>query len=410
MPTKALLRSAEVMHLVARRAADFGVEVEGSVRFRMQTAVARKDRIVQGIRKSIYGALEGRSDHIDFVRGEASFLNDHEADTGDRSLSFEKAIVATGARRAVPPIPGLDSVETLNNKSALLLEELPESLIVIGGGYVGIEFAQMYARFGSQVTLLGRNQQLAPQEDPGLAMLLGDFLREEGIDVRTGASVTGVRTNASTKVVSARIGDEDLDFQAEAVLLAAGRVGNTDRLRLASAGVDLGKKGFIAVDEQLRTNQPHIWAIGDVKGGWMFTHVATYDGPIAALNAIKDLGRSVDYRVVPRAVFSDPTLASVGLTESEARDQGLDVAVGVVPADGARAKAIGDRRGQLKAVVDDSSGEILGFHILAPHADDLLHEAVAAMHGRGKIDRISKSIHVHPTLSEMVKAAARAAK
>ncbi len=410
MPTKALLRSAEVMHLVARRAAEFGVEVQGSVRFSMQATVARKDGIVRGIHKSIHGALDRRSEKIDFLRGEARFLNDHEVDTGDRRLSFDKAIVATGARRATPPIPGLDAVEALNNRSALLLEELPESLIVIGGGYVGIEFAQMYARFGSRVTLLGRNQQLAPQEDPELASLLADYLREEGIDVRTGASVTAVRSDGASKVVTATIGAEDHEFRAAAVLLAAGRVGNTDRLGLASAGVEVGKKGFVVVNERLRTNQPNIWAIGDVKGGWMFTHVATYDGPIAALNAVKNLGRSVDYRVVPRAVFSDPTLASVGLTESEARDQGIDVIVGVVPVDGARAKAIGDRRGRLKAVVNSSSREILGFHILAPHADDLLHEVVAAMHDHGKIERISKSIHVHPTLSEMVKAAARAAK
>lgn len=404
-----MLRSAEVMHLVARRATEFGVEVEGSVRFRMQAAVARKDRIVRGIHRSIYGALEGRSDQIDFLRGEARFLSDHEVDTGDRRLSFEKAIVATGARRAVPRIPGLDTVDTLDNQSALLLENLPASLVVIGGGYVGVEFAQMYARFGSRVTLLGRNPQLAPSEDPELADLLADYLREEGLDVRTGASVTAVRADGSSKVVSAQIGGEDRDFRAESVLLAAGRVGNTDRLDLASAGVAVEKRGFIAIDEQLRTSQPHIWAIGDVKGGWMFTHVATHDGPIAALNAVRDLGRAVDYRVVPRAVFSDPTLASVGLTETEARAQGIDVTVGAVPVDGARAKAIGDRRGRLKAVVGGPSGEILGFHILAPHADDLLHEAVAAMHGGGTIDRISKSIHVHPTLSEMVKAAARAA-
>ncbi len=405
-----MLRSAEVMHLVARRAAEFGVEIEGSVRFRMETAVARKDLIVRGIHQSIYSALEKRSDRIDFLRGEARFLNDHEIDTGDGRSSFAKAIVATGARRSEPPIPGLEDVDTLHNRSALLLEELPESLIVIGGGYVGIEFAQMYSRFGSQVTLLGRNQQLAPHEDPELATLLVDYLRDEGIDVRTEASVTALRAEGSTKIVSAKIGDEILDFRAKEVLLAAGRIGNTERLDLTSAGVESAERGFIAVDDQLRTNQPHIWAIGDVKGGLMFTHVATYDGPIAALNAVKNIGRAVDYRVVPRAVFCDPTLASVGLTENEAREQGIDVAVGIVPADGARAKAIGDRRGRLKAVVDGPSGEILGFHILAPHADDLLHEAVAAMHDRGKVERISKSIHVHPTLSEMVKAAARAAK
>ncbi len=376
----------------------------------MKAAVARKDDIVRGIHRSIHSALEGRSERIDFLRGEARFLNDHEVDTGDQRLSFENAIVATGARRAVPPIPGLDSIDTLDNRSALLLDEVPESLVVIGGGYVGIEFAQMYARFGSRVTLLGRNEQLAPSEDTELADLLADYLREDGIDVRTGASVTAVRADGTSKVVSAQIADESHDFQAKAVLLAAGRVGNTDRLELASAGVTTGKKGFIEVDEQLRTSQPHIWAIGDVKGGWMFTHVATYDGPIAALNAVKHHGKSTDYRIVPRTVFSDPTLASVGLTEAEARDQGIDVTVGSVPVNGARAKAIGERRGKLKAVVDSTNGEILGFHILAPHGDDLVHEAVAAMQSGGTIDRISKSIHVHPTLSEMVKAAARAAK
>ncbi len=168
--------------------------------------------------------------------------------------------------------------------------------------------------------------------------------------------------------------------------------------------------GFVQVDEQLTTSQPNISAIGDVKGGWMFTHVATHDGPIAALNAVKGAGRSVDYRVVPRVIFSDPALAAVGLTETEASEQGYDVAVGSVPVQGARSMAIGDPRGRLKAVVNQADGEILGFHILAPHGDELLHEVVAAMHDHGRIERIGKSIHAHPTLSEMVKAAAKAAK
>ena len=185
---------------------------------------------------------------------------------------------------------------------------------------------------------------------------------------------------------------------------------NTDSLDLAAAGVTIEERDFVTVNDQLQTQQSHIWAIGDVKGGLMFTHVATYDGPIAALNAIKGLGRTVDYRVVPRAIFCDPTLAAVGLTEADARAKGYDVIVGSVLAGGARAKAIGDQRGLLKAVVDKTTGEILGFHILAPHGDDLLHEAVAAMYDHGTIDRISKSIHIHPTLGEMVKGAARAAR
>ncbi len=410
MPTKALLRSAEVMHLVARRAADFGVEVDGRVRFRLDKAVERKDAIVQGIVDGLHSALGKRAEAIDFIRGEARFANEHEIEADDGRLSFDKAIIATGARRAIPPIAGLDDINYLTNRSAMELKQLPSTLVIIGGGYVGIEFAQMYARFGSRVTLLGRNPHLAPGEDTELADLLRGFLSEEGIDVQTEAEVRALRTEGSVKVAIVARGDTEQEYRGESLLVATGRVGNTDRLNLPAAGVNADSRGFVGVDSELRTNQPHISAIGDVKGGWMFTHVASYDGPIAALNAIKGLGREVDYRVVPRAIFSDPALAAVGLTEEEARERGYDVAVGTARADGARAKAMGDRRGLLKAVVNRPDGEILGFHILALHGDDLLHEAVTAMHGRGSIERISKSIHVHPTLSEMVKSAARAAK
>ena len=404
-----MLRSAEVMHLVARRAADFGIEVDGDVRFHLDQAVGRKDGIVRGIHRSIYGALDRRKGAIDFLRGEARFLNEHEIDTGERRLSFEKAIVATGARRVVPPIPGLAEVEPLTNRSALDLRNLPSSMVIIGGGYVGIEFAQMYGRFGTRVTLLGRNAHLAPSEDLELSELLAGYLRDEGIDVYTSAPVTSLRKDGQESVVLATVDGDDREFRADEVLVAAGRVGNTDQLDLAAAGVSSAGSDFITVDGQLTTSQPNIWAIGDVKGGWMFTHVATYDGPIAALNAVKASGRSVDYRAVPRVVFSDPALAAVGLTEAEAREQGYDMSVGSVAADGARPLAIGDRRGRLKAVVNQAGGEILGFHILAPHGDDLLHEAVAAMHDNGGIERIGKSMHAHPTLSELVKAAARAA-
>lgn len=398
------------MHLVARRAADFGVEVDGTVRFNLRKAMARKDKIVKGIHDGIYGALNRRQDAITFVRGQAQFVNDHEIDTGDQRLSFANAVIATGARRDIPPIDGLEQVEYLTNDSALHLEKLPTRMVVVGGGYVGIEFAQMYGRFGTKVTLLGRNPHLAPGEDPELADLLADYLREEGISVHTGAPVRRVRKAGADTIVTAQVDGVEQDFACDALLLATGRVGNTDTLGLTAAGIATQKHGFVAVNEQLQSSQPHIWAIGDVKGGWMFTHVATYDGPLAALNAIKGLGRTVDYRVVPRAIFSSPTLAAVGLTEQEARAQGYDVLVGEASAMGGRSQAIGDTRGKLKAVVNKANNEILGFHVLAPHGDDLLHEAVTAMYDHGSIDRISKSIHVHPTLSELVKSAAKAAR
>jgi len=275
------------MHLVARRAAEFGVEVDGQVRFNLDRAVARKDSIVKGIHESIYGALDRRKEAIDFLRGEARFLNEHEIETGDGRLSFDKAIVATGARRVVPPIGGLEEVEFLTNRTALDLNDLPSSMIIVGGGYVGIEFAQMYRRFGTRVTLLGRNSRLASGEDPELAELLAGYLQEEDIQVHTNASVTSLRKDGHESVASAVVDGEEKEFRAEVVLLAAGRVGNTDRLDLEAAGVATLAKGFVQVDDRLTTSQPNISAIGDVKGGWMFTHVATYDGPIAALNAVK---------------------------------------------------------------------------------------------------------------------------
>lgn len=322
-----------------------GVEVEGGVRFRLDKAVARKDEIVSGIHRTIHGTLRERSEAIDFLKGKAFFASSHEAVIDDRRLSFGKAIIATGARRAKPPISGLDTAQPLNNETALHLKQTPASLLVIGGGYVGIEFAQMYARFGAKVTLLGRNSCLAPGEDPELSELLADYLREEGVDVQTGTEVQSIHDENGAKVAVADTGSGSVaEYRAAAVLLAAGRVGNTDDLGLDAAEIKVDSKGFVPVDDQLRTCQPHIWAIGDVKGGLMFTHVATYDGPIAALNAVKDLGKTVDYRAVPRAIFSDPTLGAVGLTEREARERGYDVVVGTAKADGARAKAIGDRR------------------------------------------------------------------
>lgn len=398
------------MHLVARRAAEFGVEVDGSVRFNLRQAMARKDRIVKGIHDGIYGALHRRQDAITFIRGQAKFVNEHELETGDQRLSFANAIIATGARREIPPIDGLEQVAYLTNDSALQLQEVPKRMVVVGGGYVGIEFAQMFGRFGTQTTLLGRNPHLAPGEDPELADLLAGYLREEGIAVHTAAPVLRVRKAGADTIVTAQVDGVERDFACDALLLATGRVGNTDTLGLSAAGIAAQQHGFVTINEQLQSSQPHIWAIGDVKGGWMFTHVATYDGPLAALNAVKGVGRTVDYRVVPRAIFSSPTLAAVGLTAEEALAQGYEVLVGEASAMGGRSQAIGDTRGKLKAVVNKANNEILGFHILAPHGDDLLHEAITAMYDHGVIDRISKSTHVHPTLSELVKNAARAAR
>lgn len=406
IPTKAMLRSAEVMQLVAREASQFGVHVQGEVTFNLREAVARKDRIVQGVVDCIYNSLQ-ENEGVTFLKGHATFVSDHEVEVDGQRYIADKFIIATGAQAGRPDIPGLAEAGYITNREALFLEELPSSLLVIGGGYVGIEFAQMYGRFGTRVTVLQRNVQILPGEERELADMLAGYLGEEGIEIHTGSPVVRVEKEGTEKVVVARINGQERRFKGSEILLAAGRHPRTAELSLENVGVETNGPAIV-VDEQLRTSAPHVWAIGDVTGGYMYTHVATYEGPYAALNAVRDLGRKADHRVVPRAVFTSPALASVGLTEDDARAEGHEVKTGIFPfAWSGKAKAIGDTRGKIKVVVNAENDEILGFHILGPDGDNLIHEAVVAMYDHGTVEPITKSIHIHPTLAEAVKSAAK---
>jgi len=398
------------MHLVQRRAHEFGVRGIDplQITFDLPAAVARKDRIIRGIVDGIYDNLRGNRG-ITFLRGHAEFTSPKEVKLDGQVIEADKFIIATGANVVRPPIPGLDQVGYITNREALRLEKLPASLVIIGAGFVGIEFAQMYSRFGTRVTVLGRNPRILPEEDEEISAALLDVLRNEGVTIHTSAPVTRVARDGVDKVIYARIDGVEQAFRSEEILLAAGRWANIDGLALDQAGVEVGKPGIL-VDRQLRTSTDNIWAIGDVTGGHMFTHRATYDGPIAALNAVRDLKREVDYRVVPRAVFTQPAVASVGLTERAAREAGYEVKVGKFPfAWSGKAKAIGETEGLIKVVVDAKTKEILGFHILGPDGDNLIHEAVVAMYNHGTLEPITRSIHIHPTLAEAVKAAAKAA-
>ena len=411
IPTKTLLRSAEVAHLVRDRAVEFGVvgvDPE-KISFDLATAVARKDTIVSGIHANIYKALD-RNKNITLLRGQAEFTSPVDIRVDDTAITAEKSILAVGSQPAPPSIPGLEDVEYMTNYEALKLERLPSSMIVVGAGYEGVEFAQMYARYGTRVTLLGRAPQVMPLAEPELSDMLASILEEEGIDLHSSAEVVKVGGTTGKYFAVAQEADGERRYEAEVLLLAAGRTARVDGLGLLQAGVEL-KGPFVQADSQLRTTSENIWSIGDVNGGAMFTHRATYDGPIAALNAVKQLGREIDYRVVPWAVFTEPALASVGLTEEQAREQGKEVKVGLADFAGSgRAKAIGLPVGRVKLIVDAESDQLLGGHILGPHADILIHEVVTAMYQDGTAESIAKSIHVHPTLSEVVKKAARGAR
>ncbi len=396
------------MHLIRERAAEFGVRGvdPAALWLDLPAVVARKDRIVQGIIDGIYGWVNP-SPNVTLIRGRAEFTSPVDLRVDGRTITARQSIIATGARTADIEIPGLVETGYLTNYEALQLQRVPSSLIVIGAGYVGVEFAQMFGRFGTKVTLLSRSSRIMKHEEPELSERLAGMLIAEGIDVRVGAEGIQAERAGTGKRVMAAIGGQVQAFQAEEILFAGGRVPRVDGLGLEEAGVKIDPAG-VHVSDQLRTTAPNIWSLGDVNGGAMFTHRATYDGPLAALNAVKGAGRTVDYRAVPRAVFTEPALASVGLTEREALAAGHEVKTGVSYfADSGRAKAIGQTEGLIKLVADAVTGELLGGHILSAHADLLIHQVVTAMHGRGTAESIYRAIHIHPTLSEMVKEAAK---
>jgi pyruvate/2-oxoglutarate dehydrogenase complex dihydrolipoamide dehydrogenase (E3) component len=396
------------MHLVRVRAAEFGVRGVNpdALWFDLPATVARKDRIIQSIIDGIYGWVN-RDENITFIRGRAEFTAPVDIRVDGHKIRADKSVIATGSRPADVRIPGLTEAGYITNYEALQLQELPSSLIIIGAGYVGVEFAQMYSRFGTRVTLLSRSPRIMQHEEPDLSELLGGLLTAEGIELCLSATAIRAEMEGKEKVVVAEIEGHEQQFNAEEILLAVGRIPRVDGLGLEQAGVEMGPHG-IQVDGSLRTTAGNIWSLGDVNGGAMFTHRATYDGPITALNAVRGAGRTVDYRVVPRAIFSQPALASVGFTEHEAIDAGYGVKTGVSYFKHlGRAKAIGETAGLVKLVADVDTDQLLGGHILGPHADDLIHEIAVVMYNDGTAEPLYRSIHIHPTLSEVIKDAAK---
>jgi len=411
IPTKTLLRSAEVMHLIKERALEFGVRGVNpeDISFDLPMTVARKDTVVQGIVNGIHKRLEG-DQNIDFIVGQAEMVSPSEIKVNGKSLSADKVILAVGARPVIPDIPGLTETGYITNVEALQLEELPRSMIIIGTGYVGVEFAQMYSRFGTKVTLLGRADRILLGEEPELADMLAELMRAEGIDLHDRTEVISAGVKDGQRYVIAKSGSREERFTADTILLATGRIARVNELGLENTEVRM-EGNYMNVNGQLKTTASNTWSIGDANGGPMYTHRAVYDGKRAALNAVKNLGKDVDYRIVPRALFTEPSLASVGLTEEQAKQRGFKVNVGKSYfTSSGRAKAMAQTEGMLKVIVNREDKEILGAHILGEHADIMIHEAVVAMYQRGTIDSLQKSIHIHPTLSEMVQDVAKAAR
>lgn len=375
--------------------------------FRLSSVIKAKDQVVLDQRTKKYSdVLDGLEDTT-FIQGTAKFVSPNEVKVNGKRITGRHFLIATGSSPRVPPVRGIDKVDYLTNVEMLDLKRRPKSLLVIGGRALGLEFAQMYAHYGADVTLLQRSERILPKGEPEISEGLRSYLEEEGIKIHTGAQITQARQKGEKKIVDAKIGDNFEQFEADVLLLATGRTPNTRALALEEIGVKLKKDGAVSVDDQMRTSISNIWAAGDVIGEPMLESAAAKEGAVAARNALKGARKTIDFNTIPRAVFTSPQVASVGLTDAQALQDGIKCQCGIVPISLLpKAVAIGKTRGVIKLVVETKSKRVVGCHILAEGAADIIHEAVFAVKFKLTVDDIIDTVHVFPTMSDAVKYAA----
>ena len=407
VPSKRLLAVGDQFFRVANHRFQ-GLRLENSWSAEFREVIRAKDKIVQSLRTSKYENVLASLEDVEYVRGLAAFVSPHEVKVGQRRYEGDKFVIATGSSPTVPPIPGIEDVEYLTNVEALSLRDRPDSMIVLGGRALGLEFAQMYRHLGTEVTVLQRSSCILPDEEPEISTYLQRYLEEDGIMIKTGAEVLSAEQRKGKKILKVRVGDRRQKVEADALLVATGRTPNTEALNLPVAGVAVKDDKGVKVDAEMRSTAPHIFAGGDVVGKPMLETTAAKEGYIAAENALVNRGLKMDYRAVPHAVFTNPAVASVGLTDARANASGTircacnTVLLEKVP----KPLIVDDARGLVKIVVNWESKEILGVHILASLAPDMIHEGVLAVKHRLTLEDIIDTVHVFPTHSEAIKLAA----
>lgn len=401
-PTKTLVASARAAHVV-QRSGDFGVSC-GAVQTTWETVRRRKRDIVRMFREGSEKRLIDAG--VELIRGAAAFTASHElvvhlTEGGMRQFAAETIVINTGARPLVPPIKGLADVPYLDSTSIMELDALPQHLVVLGGGYVGLEFAQMFRRFGSDVTIVQRGPQLLEREDADVAEAVQDILREDGITLHLSAEATAVRATDGDLQLTLSTQDGEITVGGSHLLVATGRKPNTDGLALNTAGIEADGRGFVRVNERLETNVPGIYALGDVKGGPQFTHISYDDFRVLQANLLTDGARSIIDRLVPYTVFIDPQLGRIGLSEQEARDAGKRVRIARMPmTHSARALEMDETRGLMKAVIDAETDKILGAAVLAPEGGEVATMIQIAMLGGLTATALREGVFAHPTLAE----------
>jgi pyruvate/2-oxoglutarate dehydrogenase complex dihydrolipoamide dehydrogenase (E3) component len=400
-PTKAMVASAYAAHL-ARRARDFGVAVDDNVRVDMARVKARKDDIAARSRVGLEKFVRGLP-RCQVYTGHARFSSAREVAIGDQLITADRIFINVGGRAAVPPMPGVNEVPFLTNSSMMNLATVPPHLVVVGGSYVGLEFGQMFRRFGSEVTIIEMASHLVQREDVDISSAIEDVLTGEGINLRLNARCIRLGAGAGTVTAHLDCVEGSPSIEGTHLLLAVGRRPNTDDLGLVAAGVACDERGYITVNDRLETNVPGIWALGDCNGKGAFTHTAYNDFEIVASNLLDGKSRSVSDRIPAYALYIDPPLGRAGMTEAEARTRGHSVRVGKRPMSRiARAIEKGETNGLMKIVVDGQSQEILGAAVFGTGGDEVIHCVLDAMYAKATYSVVQRAMHIHPTVSELI--------
>lgn len=401
IPTKTLVASARAAH-VARRCAEFGVLLANPISVDMKRVKARKDVVVARSNQGVEKWLKGL-DKLTVYEGHARFEGPHSVRVGEERLEADRIFVNVGGRASIPQMPGVESIDYLTNSSMMEIDSLPEHLVIIGGSYVGLEFGQMYRRFGSEVTVVEMGQRLIQRDDEDVSTAVKEILENEGIKFRLESECVGVEKRRDDVVVRVDCKSDDREVVGSHLLLATGRRPNTDDLGLEKAGIDTDKRGYIIVDDQLRTNVPGVWALGDCNGKGAFTHTSYNDFEIVAANLLDDDPRRVSDRILAYALYIDPPLGRAGMTESEVRASGRKALIGKRPMTKVgRAVEKGETQGFMKILVDAETEEILGAAILGVGGDEVIHSILDVMYSRKPYTVIKRAVHIHPTVSELI--------
>jgi mercuric reductase len=370
--------------------------------------IEQKDKLVEKFRKEKYVNVVKSLKNVTYLEGKGEFISKNEVRVGNKILRGKKFLVAVGARASIIPVKGIEKIDYLTNEEALNLKEVPKSMCVVGGRALGLEFAQMYAHFGTKVTVLQRSERILPESEPEISESLRRYLKDEGITIYTGTKINYVDREGKNKIINFTVNNRIKIIKCQQFLFATGRKPNTDKLGLDKIGVKVDERGFIVINDGMETSASHVWAAGDCTGEPMLETLAAKQGAIDVENAFTDKKRKINLQEIPSAIFTYPEVASVGLTDAETIQQGIKCTCNTFPLEFVpKAHIIGDTRGLVKLVVDRENKKIQGVHILSPHAADLIHEGVLAVKFGLTIDDIIDTVHVFPTLSEAIKLAAQ---